>query len=400
MKCAKWLMALGIVFVFAFSFYTGGFAQQSGEKLPDVIKIGAASSMSGQYAKGGGQNTNESYLVWEKDVNARGGLLGKPVKLIMYDDKSDPTTGAKLYERLINVDKVDLLLGPYGTPVNFAVSTTTEKYKFPVVSSYGAAESLHQRGYKYLFQAVPGAKGWFEGMIWMGEELGMKTLATLNVDAAGMRSAAAFARELGQKKGMKVVFNEEYHAGVTDFSSILTRIKQLNPDIFLAAAYVPEAILLTKQMKELDVNPRMTAPGVIAIDDYPKTVGKDGDYMYGASVWETNLNTPGTKEFTQKFRAMWNKEPDYVNGVAWASVQVMEAAVKKAGSLDREKIREALATLEIDTVSLGNYKVDQTGLQIGFRSFEIQWQNGKREIVWPKEIATAKPMIAPPWSKR
>jgi len=220
------------------------------------IVIGVSLSATGRYADTG-KYQQEACLLWEEIVNKRGGLLGRPVKFIVYDDQSDPTRGAQLFEKLITQDNVDLVLGPYSSAVTQAVSTVTEKYKFPMVAGGASADELWQRGYKYIFGVYTPAPAYFEGMIEILAKEGIKTMAVVNEDSLFPKSTVKGAIEMAEKQGIKIVFREEYPVKATDVSSLLLKAKAANPDVLLGGSYLPDSLLIHRQAKDLNLNPKV-----------------------------------------------------------------------------------------------------------------------------------------------
>src|SRR5215472_3712703 len=231
------------------------------------LRVGASISLTGTYAKPG-KYTQEGYLLCEKDINDKGGLLGKQVKFVIYDDKSEPPTAIKLYEKLITEDKVELVMGPYSSPVTNAASTVSEKYQKLMMASLAATTSIWERGYKYLFMTISPAEVYLEGLVDLAVQHGLKTIAVINEDTLFSKAAASGTIELAMKKGMQVVFQEAYPKGTTDFTPLLIKIKSLNPDVIAAGSYFDDAVATSRQMKELDVNPKMY--GVTVGGDLPE----------------------------------------------------------------------------------------------------------------------------------
>ncbi|MFQ5893238.1 MAG: ABC transporter substrate-binding protein, partial [Nitrospinota bacterium] len=227
-----------------------------------------------------GKYQQEAFQMWDEEVNKRGGLVGRPVCLIHYDDQSDPEKSVELYEKLITEDKVALVLGPCSSAVTNPVAGVTEKYQSPMITAFtvGAAQP-------------------------------------------------EFVAELGDL----------------------------------------------------------------------------AEYTYGASQWEPDprLPSPEQREWVERYTNRWGREPDHHAASGWAACQVMEACIKQVGSLDREQLRDCLSETEMMPIH-GPCKVDAgTGEQRGHEILLIQWQNGKKEIVYPAKYASAKPAHpTPPWGER
>ena len=366
------------------------------------IRVGASLSLTGTYAKLG-KNQHEGYQLCEKDLNAKGGLLGRKVQFVVYDDQSMPPTGVRLYEKLITEDKVDVVMGPYSSPITEAVANVTEKYKKIMVTPLAATTSIFRKEprRKYLFMVLSPAEVYLEGLVDMAVKRGLKTLAVVNEDTLFSKAAASGAVELAKKKGMQVVFTEAYPKGNTDFSALLTKVKATNPDVLAAATYFDDAVALTRQMKELNVNPKMY--GVTVGGDLPEfydTLKGNAEYIYGATQWEPVLNYPGNKEWFESYKAEFKHEPSYHSAAGYAGCLVYAEGVKRAGSLDADKVREQLLKLETRTM-FGDYRVDGDGFQVAHKMVTFQWQKEKKVVVWPDDLAQGKIVFpTPPWTGR
>jgi len=368
------------------------------------IRIGASLSLTGTYAKLG-RNQHEGYKLCEKDLNAKGGLLGRKIEFVVYDDQSTPATAVRLYEKLITEDKVEGLMGPYSSPVTEASVNVTEKYKKVMVAPLAATTSIFKRPADkkrhYVFMVISPAEVYLEGLIDTAAKRGLKTVAVVNEDTLFSKAAASGAVELAKKRGMQVVFQEAYPKGNTDFSALLTKVKSLNPDVIAAATYFDDAVALTRQMRELDVNPR--AYGVTVGGDLPEfydTLKTNADFIYGATQWEHVLPYPGNSEFFEAYKKEFGHEPSYHSTAGYAGCLIHAEAVKRAGSLDADRVREQLFKLEMRT-AFGEYKVDQDGFQVAHKMVTFQWQEGKKVVVWPDELAQGKPRFpTPPWNQR
>jgi branched-chain amino acid transport system substrate-binding protein len=364
------------------------------------IRIGASLSLTGTYAKLG-KNQHEGYQICIKDLNAKGGILGRKAELVVYDDQSMPATAVRLYEKLITEDKVDAVMGPYSSPVTEASANVTEKYKKVMVAPLAATTSIFKKNRKYIFMVISPAEVYLEGLVDMAAKRGLKTVAVVNEDTLFSKAAASGAAELAKKKGLQVVFTEAYPKGNTDFSALLTKIKAANPDVLAAATYFDDAVALTRQMKELNVSPKMY--GVTVGGDLPEfydTLKQNAEYIYGATQWEHTLPYPGNQEFFDAYKKDFNHEPSYHSAAGYAGCLIYAEAVKRAGSLDADKVREQLLKLEMKTL-FGEYKVDADGFQTAHKMVTFQWQGEKKVTVWPDEMAQAKPRFpTPPWNQR
>jgi len=364
------------------------------------IVVGASVALTGKYARTG-QEQLQGFQMWVDDVNARGGLLGRKVALKYYDDESKPETGAKLYEKLITDDKVDLLIGPYSSDVTMAASTVAEKYGFPMVSSGASASQIWERGYKNIFGLYTPAEGYMVPILDFAKSKGLHTIALIYENTEFPRAIANGVKSKAKQLGMNVVFEEEYGKASTDFSSMIIKIKAKKPDMVIGGSYLPDSVAFTRQARENRLYAKIFAFAVgPALPDFGKNLGADADGVMGNTMFEHTLKRPAVQTFSEKYKAKHGHEPGYHAAGGYGAGQVLEDAVKRAGSLDRNKVRAALLSLDTVTV-FGHYKVDATGKQIGKRGYAVQWINGNRDLILPSDVATAKPIYPfKDWNQR
>jgi branched-chain amino acid transport system substrate-binding protein len=364
------------------------------------LKIGASISLTGTYAKLGSYQ-KEGYELCAQEANDKGGVLGRKVEFVIYDDQSTPATGVRLYEKLITEDKVEAVMGPYSSPISEAVANVTEKYKKVMVAPLASTTSIFKKGRKYAFMVISPAEVYLEGLVDMAAKRGLKTIAIVNEDTLFTKTSAIGTAEMAKKRGLQVVFQEAYPKGNTDFSALLTKIKSINPDVIAAATYFDDAVAITRQMKELNINPKML--GVTVGGDLPEfydLLKQNAEYVYGATQWEHTLPYPGQKEFFAAYKSKFNREPVYHSAAGYAGCVIYLEAVKRAASLDADKVREMLLKMELKT-AFGEYKVDADGFQLAHKMVMLQWQDGKKVTVWPDELANGKPRYpTPPWNQR
>jgi branched-chain amino acid transport system substrate-binding protein len=202
--------------------------------------------------------------------------------------------------------------------------------------------------------------------------------------------------------GIEVVLEESYPQQATDVSSVLTRIRDLDPDMLIGGSYLPDSVLIVRQAKELGLNPRLYAFSVGAAQpEFIETLGDDANYVLGPSMWEPGIPTEGNQQFFDEYMAMWDREPDYHAATGYAGCQILEAALTNVGDIDLEALTEELYNLTMPTVIPGEYKVDETGRQVGHIPLTIQWQEGEKVLVAPDELKTGEIVLpTPTWDER
>jgi branched-chain amino acid transport system substrate-binding protein len=375
-------------------------ARSAGAPSGKPIVIGAAVSLTGAYDDGG-KYTLQGYQLWVKEQNARGGLLGRPIELKTYDDQSESATGVRLYERLVNEDHVDLLAGPYGSALTLPTSNVAARYKMVMICPEDAAPATFGRGNKYIFQGLPLAVHYVDGVIAMAKAHGLKTAVLVGEDTPFPHAIGSAVPDLVKNAGTNLLFTEYYPHNASDFSALAQKIKGANPDLLLAASFVPDSIALLRQLKQSNVTPKMLYEAIGGSDPvFGPNTGKDADGVLSSTAWSADLKTQGNAEFVKAFQAEYHRAPDYHSASAYAGLAVLAEAVKRASALDQEKIRAQMATLKIPTV-MGTYNVDATGKQTGYQSLVQQWQGGKQVVIYPQSLAQGAlkfPLVA--WSAR
>jgi branched-chain amino acid transport system substrate-binding protein len=362
------------------------------------IRIGASVSITGRDAVQGGY-VREGYLLCQKHTNEKGGVLGRPLQFLITDDGSDGKIAIRLYEKLITEDKVDAVMGPYGSPITDAVADATEKHRALMVAPTAGTTSIWQKGRRYLIMVLSPLEASTEGTIDLAARNGLKTVGL--IDALARPAIVKGALELAKKKGLEVVVHESYPPGTSDFSAILDKVKVAKPDVLVAGAPPNDAIAMTRQMKERDVNAKMfgATPGG-SLPDYYKALERMAEFAYAGSYWEPVLPYPGNREFVATYQKEFARAPSFYSAAAYAGCQLLTDSVRRTGTLDSDSIREDLLKVKTTTV-LGNFAVDEHGLQVGHKAVTIQWQDGKPVVVWPDDVATGKPKFpTPPWSGR
>jgi branched-chain amino acid transport system substrate-binding protein len=366
----------------------------------ETIRIGIALSQTGNLADSATHYWRGIEL-WRDKTNAAGGLLGKKVDFVIYDDRSDAATSARLYERLITNDKVDLLVSTIGSAQAATATAVAEKHKRIMINGGGASELIQQRGFKHIFQTAARISNYVDGIEPLMKKYNVKTMAFISRDYAAARDMEKVLKTMAQRNGVKVVMDEYFPSGNVDFSSQIARARQEKPDLWVSVGYPNEAIEMTRQFRSSNYMPKIFVHNGVAQEDYLKATGKDGEGAIGMSLYEPVLKTSGNAEFVRDFKAKYNYEPGYYSSFGYNAVYVLGEAVKKTGNLDQEALRKTLTSLKLDTV-MGKHEVEpNTGMQIGIKGLLVQIIGGKREIIWPDDLRTADAKIpVPGWEGR
>jgi len=368
----------------------------------ESIRIGFSMALTGIYSQGAVSQMN-AYHVWEERINQEGGILvrdvGKklPVEFAYYDDKSSPETAVKVYEKLITQDKVDLVLTPWGTTIHFAVAPLAEKYRFPMVGSTAASVKLREiksRYFWFITSAIPDKQ--MKALVALLESLGIRKAAVIYVQDLFPRENLQFLRPELERAQIETVLVKDYPIGAKDLSTLLADVKMTKPQALIALSYPADSFLLTGQAKGVGLNPpflfELVGPSIAA---FGQAFGSATEGITSMGHWSPKGPWPGAREFETRYVKRWKTRPDYLDSaLAYVECEIIEEAIEKAGTLDRERIRDTIAQGEFTTI---NGPIRFTGTEnLVTPSMILQYQKNDLEIIWPPESATAKPMYPKP----
>ncbi len=356
-------------------------------------------------------------------VNEHGGVVidGKRYKLelIYYDDKSDKAEVQKLITKLVTQDKVDFLIAPYSSSLTLAAVPIAEQYRKVILSHGGASDAIFEKGYKYIVQVLSPASKYLASALDFLASTDDKDIkiALIYEDAAFAKAVAAGAKKVAEKLGLPIVFEQAYPKGTTDFSQIIEKAKASGANVLLGGGHFQDGLQLVKQAYDLGWKLKFIAIIVApTLPEFYKELGpKVAEGVAAPAQWEIGVKYspevakkmgiewygPTNEEYVKMFKEECGEEPDYHAAEATATILFLVKAIEKAGSLDSDAVRKAFNDLKIMTF-FGPLWIDpETGKQVGHPMILVQWQNGKKEIIWPPEAATAKPVYPlPNWWER
>lgn len=372
------------------------------------IRFGVSISLSGRYMIQG-KESFEGLCLWARDINQSGGIFvreyGKklPIEFLHYDDESSVDKCQKFIERLINDDKVDVLVGPYSSGHTLAAAPIAEKYKKILWNHGGASDEICESGFTCIVSAITPASGYLTGIIDMAREVdkGANRLSIFRAEDSGFSTnVAEGAKRHGKEKGFEII-EFKYPSGKKDFHPFLKRVKGMNPDIILGVGRAEDDLSLAKQVIENRVNAKAIGFVVASIREFQEILGKDTEGFLGPSQWETGIKIkpdfgPSPQEFSKRFKNACGKEPDYPAAQGYNIGLIVQRCVEESGALDDLSLRERVKGLEFKTF-YGDFKIDPaTGSQIGHRVVIVQWEGGNKYIVYPKEMAEREPIYPKP----
>jgi len=401
----------GMIFILIFSFpWLAG----AGEP---PIRVGFTVPLTGVFGKDGAL-VKDAYIFWKETVNDKRGIeiRGKryPVDLLFNDDKSDPPTSAKLTEKLITEDKVDLLLGGFGSSQVIASSAVSEKFKYPMTSGAASTLKLFDRGFKYYFSLLGKAPEEVRGCVEILPSLSPrpKTAAIIGANIPFCADAADGFKSYGAKVGVSVIHFELFPMALTDYNPLLSKVKAKKPEVLLVGSHSLVAIRMMRSLREIDFTPQ----GVFfsygpTVPDFVDSLGKNAEYVFAASEWTPNLpyrdEIMGTaRDFYNRYKKRFGRSPDFVEAASVAGALIQQQALQDLGLVpplkdrDRQRVMEYMYSKRFDNF-YGPIRFAADGANEIHPPLVVQIQDGKLVHVFPSELAEGKPLYPmKPWKER
>jgi branched-chain amino acid transport system substrate-binding protein len=384
------------------------------------FKVGVALSLSGIFSKDAGL-FKEVYDLWAETVNKAGGIkvkgAGYPVRITYYDDESSPQKSAQLIERLATADRVDLILAGFGSSIAFAASAVAEKYKYPYISGAASANPLFEKGHRYFFATLNKTFEEVEGAakVFTLAQPKPARAAVIGSDHLFGKLAAEGFKKFMEEMGIEVVHYEIFPLALTDYNSLLLKVKRANPDLLLVGGLFTHALRVMKATKEVDFSPKGIAFSYgPTVPDFLKEFGKDADGVIAASEWLPTFpfKDPifgSASQFNEAIQQKYGHPADYVQAAAAGGLVAQQMAIEQLGlqpPLDdkaREALMEQLHKQDVMTV-YGRVKFGSDGAIVQKPPIAVQIQGGKFVLVYPRDVsgAQAGKLIYPlaPWRSR
>jgi branched-chain amino acid transport system substrate-binding protein len=396
-----------MVFISLSLVWTASVAFGQAAKAPagEPIKIGGSLPLTG-LASEQAKWVKAGYEFWAEDVNKRGGLLGRPVKLTIYDDESNADKAVTYYERAITVDKVDLVFGGYPGPTNVALMPLVEKYGKVFVGQGGHMKSFGQ-GFTYSFGSPPLIGEWsylsiagiFDDLIpranWP------KTIGFLTMNNVIGLSTVPNVIKAMEERGVKVAVNEVYNLPLSDATPLVSKAKEKGVEFLVCLSFFDDMVMIMRSAKAMRYNPKLIWNIVASmVPAWGKEMGEDGNFVLSNTWWAPDLPFPGNDRINEAARTKYQLpiSPTYF-GFGYTWMKSLEAGVQGAGTLDQKKIRDYMRSTKFDLPYGKGIKFDSRGLPPPF-NYTVQTRGGKNELIWTKEVATGKLVYPrPEWSK-
>lgn len=363
------------------------------------IVVGAVVSQSGIHADLAAGYTKGIQL-WEAQVNASGGLLGRPVELRIVDDGSDAVRSGELYRDLIRDAKADLLIGPYGSAATYAAAGETQRERRVLVNGAGPSRAIQQGSNRFLFQTCSGYAQRGEGILQVARKAGLTRLYILARQELAAQEIAEAMRVTAVSRGFVVPEIELFSPYTLDFTEYVKRAHAADAQGFIVFGEARDAVDMVKTFRKHGYAPQLFFARRAGGASFIKAVGQDAELTLTEVEYDPRQPRPANPGFVAAYAARWSAQPDLAAAEGYTAAIVLAEAVRRAGSLETEKLRAALAALQIET-PLGSYRVGASGEQLGIVPAVAQIQRGKLQTVWPENLPGARPAQPYlPWKER
>ncbi|MGQ0511850.1 MAG: ABC transporter substrate-binding protein [Betaproteobacteria bacterium] len=363
------------------------------------VVVGAAVPRTGSLAAFGA-DFGKALELWRDEVNAAGGLLGRPVELVLLDDASEAFESPAHYRKLIEAHRADLLVGPVGSAATLGAAATAERARRVLVNATGASRLVHRARTRYVFQVAAPYAAYGSGALEVAQRQGLRRLFIAFREDPQSKEMAQQARDQAVKLGFQVDEPAPHAPGSTGLDQLVERAQRFEAEAWITFGSAADASGLVQTFRRTGYAPRMLLAQGAADPAFIRLVGQDAEMVMGVAPYEARAATSGNAAFVAAYTKRWSAAPGLLAAQGYAAAKVLEAAVKRAGSVEQDKLRDALSRLETAT-PLGPYQVDANGAQLAARPAVVQIQRGRREIVWPEALATAEWQLPyPAWAGR
>ena len=370
-----------------------------------ALTIGIITSLTGSAAAFGQAHKN-GYTIALDELNAAGGVLGKKIELVYYDDQSRPDQAVQGVNKLVDQDHVPIILGAYSSENTRAIVPAVTQKNIPLVMPTATADNVLETGSPWVFRICAGSSAYATATVdFLNAMNAPKSVAIVYENTNFGQSNAEAMNKTARAAGFDVVASEAYQASSPDYKALLQRVKSRNPAVIYFASYLLDASTLMRQASQTNLNPQYyTSAGTgFAAAEFPtkdKGAGPYAEYTFSVSQWLPTARWKGSKEFDDAFVKLTGTHPAYHAMQAYAALLTATAAIKQAGSAQPAAIRDSLKAIDLPETPFGPIKFDERG-QNPHQVLITQVLQGEYKVVYPPTAAETKPVVpTPPWDKR
>ena len=382
------------------------------------VKLGVIYPMTGANALGG-QEAKRAIELAVSRINSQGGIKsmgGATIKVIFSDNEGTPIKSVSEAERLITVEKVNFIIGPYGSAEALPMSEVTNKYKIPMINPKAYDNRIHERGLKYVWSTTlrnatvaPTVMDCVDWLVSKG--LKANRIGLLSSDTTYAQSLVVEYRKSLKERNRDVVSDISYPEKSTDLIPVMNRVKASNPDLLIQISHFGSGQLAFRARYDLDFFPANIGISTGAVDTRfakilgPEVTAKAMNNTFGQLEWASDINIPASKTVVAEYQSKYGESLEISGATAYQAVLVMRRVLEKAGSLEPDAVRKAFGEIYIKQgdpdmiVAYKSFKFDERGVNEGMRGIVVQWQDGKLVTVWPEDAASGKLRIPSQWRK-
>ena len=367
-----------------------------------TLIVGVPLSLTGQF-QAQGRQTLVGLQTWCREANAASLDSSGSFQLLHYDDASDLATVREITRRLIVDDQVDLLIGPYSSVLTSAAARVAEEHGKLIWNQGGASDNIYQQGYHWIMGVLTPASRYLVGLLPLVRRTNSsaKSVALLRASTGEFpKAVCAGVTETAASLGFEIVLEADFDANCQDFTTELSKIEAANPDVVVIVGRVKNDLRLARQFAESGINIGVVVAVAAGIQEFQDDLGSLAERFVGPSQWEPDAQYlpdfgPTTEQVMASFERDGHQSVDYPMAQAYAAGVVVQRCLEAAGSADSHALREAALSLQFSTF-YGNFQIDgETGRQIGRETLLVQWQDGKKSIVWPQSSGSSE--LVYPW---
>ncbi len=396
-----------VSFILGLAFSAAALAQSA------PVKIGIGIAQTGTLG-GGGKAALLALQMWVEDVNGRGGLLGRKVELLAYDDQSNPATTPGIYTKLLDVDKVDLLIAPYGTVPTAPIMPLVKQRGLLLMGNF-SFQVNHTVKHDMWFNNAPwgDATSWTEGFLRIGQNIGARTIAFIAADQEFAQNLANGAKEIAKKSGLQTVYEQNYPPTTVDFSAMIRAIRAAKPDMVFVCSYPNDSVAIVRAVNEIGVGPtvKLFGGGMVGLQFTPvmESLGSSLNGIVNYHSYVPGMKYPGIEDFLQRYakkaaEAKVDPLGFYLPPFNYAIGQILEQAVAATRSLDQKLLAKYLHSHEFDTI-VGPISWGPDGERARPAVPMIQFRNvadknveqfrqiGKQVILHPPQFKSGDPVV-------
>lgn len=352
------------------------------------IVVAASVAQSGALASSG-ELVSNGYELAVDTINAAGGVDGRQIDLVLEDDRSDAGEVVRLYTKFLTEDRADALLSPYGSALAKPAAQLAERYKTPMVHSLTSAAAVFEDAQYNVGAGLPPASTLLAAVPQIAVDNGYSSIALVRNDLEAFADICGGVKAAADEAGIEVVSELSYAPDTSNFSSVALQTKEANPEAVVVCGAIQDSVGVVRAMNQQAFRPKLLGSTIVQDPSFAESLGDLADNVIGFTSWSADLPTEGNEEFTAAYEERFDTPANDISADAYAAVYALVAAMKETGGTDKEDVNDALHNLTLSSI-VGEYAVDESGVQTGYQPVSTQLHAGKLEIVAPEDVATAE----------